>query len=118
MQFFKNITKKRFSLCWLAFMSTQQTGGSWGGIHGSLNENGPHRLIGSSILSGCDFVGVGVDFLKKMYHWRGVDFEVLSVQTRSSASLFLLPANLHVELLAPYPAPCLPVMLPTVMTMD
>lgn len=59
----------RLPLCWLAFMSTQRKGGSWRGIHGSLNENGPHRLIGSSILGGCDFVGVGVDFLKKMYHW-------------------------------------------------
>ena len=48
-------------------------------MHGGLNENGPHGLIGSSILSGCDFVGVGVNFLKKMCHW-GVDFEVLDAK--------------------------------------
>lgn len=38
----------------------------------------------------------------------GVDFEVSEAQARPSDSLFVLSADLDVELSAPCPAPCLP----------
>ena len=35
---------------------------------GDLNENGPHRLIGSGTNSRCDLVGLGVALLEEVCH--------------------------------------------------
>ena len=66
-----------------------------------LNENGPHRLIGTGNIRRCGFVGGSVSL--------GVGFVISEAQSRSSDSLFLFSADLDIELSATSPAACLPV---------
>jgi hypothetical protein len=39
-------------------------------VCGGLNENGPHRPIGRSLIRRCGLVGVGVALLEKVCYWR------------------------------------------------
>lgn len=53
--------------------------------HG-LNENGPHRLLGSSAARKCVLVGVGVSLLEKVWHW-GWGSEVSDAKVKPSVTL-------------------------------
>lgn len=74
--------------------------------------NGPHRLIdlnawspGNGTIRRSGLVGVAVALLAEVCHWGWVlRFQMLK---SGPVSLFLLPADTDVALLAPSPAPCL-----------
>lgn len=53
-----------------------------------LNENGPHRLIGSGPIKRYGLIGVGVSLVGESGSLR-VGFEVLDVQAKPSVSVFL-----------------------------
>jgi hypothetical protein len=62
---------------------------------GGLNENSPHRLIGSGTISRCGLVEGSVSL--------GVGFEVSNAHVWLSVSLCLLPVDSVVERSAPSP---------------
>lgn len=74
-----------------------------------MNKNGAHSPSGSGTIRSCGLVGVGVALLEEVCPLvgGGADFEVSEAQPGVLA-LFLLPADLDVEILTPYPTPRLP----------
>lgn len=72
-------------------------------VCGGLNENALHRLIGDGLLKDpywkCGFFGGTVS--------QRVDLEFSEAQTMPSVTLYLLPADLELELPAFYLVPCL-----------
>ena len=63
----------------------------WVGVGGSVNENGPYRLIGSGTIRRCGLIGVGVALLKEVCQC-GRGFVITEAQARPSGYLFLLSA--------------------------
>jgi hypothetical protein len=75
----------------------------WRDFCGGLNKNGPHRLIGSSMLRRCGLTGVIVALLEELCHWVRRSGSKL-VKPSLVGIHFLLPANRAVELSSTSPA--------------
>ena len=75
---------------------------------GGLNNSGPHRSTRSGTFKMCDLVVVGMALLQEVCHWGwALRFNKLK-PSLVAQGLFLLPADVGVELSGDSPAPSLP----------
>ena len=124
----KKHSKKKWGLFWLRASAMNK--GEWPHccwalrrpniktqVCGGLNRFGLHRLIylsawpiGSGTTRRCGSVGVGVALLEEVCHCGGGPWGLLCSSYTQCGSPLLLPSHQDIELSAPSPVPCLPVL--------